>query len=132
MASTQTYSNTAIAEKYLADRDFDIGTVVRIGGPQEIYPASYQDYAIGVVCENPAIVLNSELENGTLVAIKGRVLVKLLGGCSKGDLLTPYGDACAASIVTLSAQGDTTVIPFAIALQDQTDPTITLIECHLI
>jgi hypothetical protein len=103
-----------LAEKYLADKEYDVGTVVCIGGEKEITAATYGNRAIGIVSGNPAFIMNSHLEGGTLVALKGRVPVKVQGTVKKGDKLVPaqnmYGAASAAN------SSDTDY--FAIALQD--------------
>jgi hypothetical protein len=103
-----------LAEKYLADKQYDVGTVVCIGGENEVTAASYGDRAIGVVSTNPAFMMNKDLEGGTYIALKGRVPVKVQGTIKKGDKLVPaqnmFGSASAAN------ESDTDY--FAIALQD--------------
>lgn len=78
-----------LAEKYLADEEYEVGTVVAIGGSKEITIAtqSNKHSIIGTVSENPGLILNSELEGGTLVALKGRVPVRVIGTVEKGDRL---------------------------------------------
>lgn len=104
-----------LAEKYLADADYEVGTVVAIGGTKEVTAAKYGDRAIGVVSANPGFMMNKDLEGGTYIALKGRVPVKVQGTIKKGDKLVPaqnmYGAASAAS------RTDTDY--FAIALEDQ-------------
>ena len=103
-----------LAEKYLADKQYDVGTVVCIGGTKEITAATYGNRAIGIVSGNPGFIMNSHLVGGTLVALKGRVPVKVQGTVKKGDKLVPsqnmFGTASAAN------KSDTDY--FAIALQD--------------
>jgi hypothetical protein len=103
-----------LAEKYLADKQYDVGTVVCIGGEKEITAATYGNRAIGIVSGKPGFIMNSQLEGGTLVALKGRVPVKIQGTVKKGDKLVPaqnmFGAASAAN------KSDTDY--FAIALQD--------------
>ena len=80
-----------LAEKYLADDEYDIGTVIAIGGDAEVTAAN-EDNAhavIGVVSENPAYLMNSSQTGGTAIALKGRVPVKVIGEVQKGDRLTP-------------------------------------------
>ncbi len=84
-----------LAEKYLADDEYDVGTVMAIGGDAEVTAAT-EDTAhavIGVVSENPAYIMNSTLENGTAIALKGRVPVKVIGSVKKGDRLTASSTA---------------------------------------
>jgi hypothetical protein len=78
-----------LAEKYLADIDYEPGTIMSIGGEKEV-TASTSETAhsiIGVVSTAPGLIMNSELENGTLIALKGRVPVKVKGKVKKGDRL---------------------------------------------
>ena len=44
---------------------------------------------IGVVSKNPAYMMNSELEGGTYIALKGRVPIRVIGNVSKGQPLVP-------------------------------------------
>ena len=103
-----------LAEKYLADKQYDVGTVVCIGGPKEITAATYGNRAIGIVSGNPGFIMNSHLEGGTLVALKGRVPVKVQGTVKKGDKLVPAQNMFGAA--TAANKSDTDY--FAIALQD--------------
>jgi hypothetical protein len=88
--------------------------VVCIGGAKEITAATYGNRAIGIVSGSPGFIMNSHLAGGTLVALKGRVPVKVQGTVKKGDKLVPaqnmFGAASAAN------KSDTDY--FAIALQD--------------
>ena len=78
-----------LAEKYLADAEYKIGTLLSIGGDKEITAttAKNTDSIVGCVSKNPGFIMNSAQEGGTLVALKGRVLIRVIGKCSKGDLL---------------------------------------------
>ena len=76
-----------LAEKYLADQDYEIGTVVTVGGPAEVRACIAGDRAIGTVSANPAFMMNKDLENGTYIALKGRVPCKVIGSVRKGDRL---------------------------------------------
>lgn len=103
-----------LAEKYLADIQYDVGTVVCIGGEKEITAATYGDRAIGIVSGKPGFIMNSHLEGGTLVALKGRVPVKVQGTVKKGDKLVPAQNMYGAA----SAANKTDTDYFAIALED--------------
>jgi hypothetical protein len=80
-----------LAEKYIADSAYDVGTVVAIGGTQEVTAASIDNAhsVLGVVSDKPAYLMNSDLENGTTIALKGRVPVKVMNEVQKGDRLAP-------------------------------------------
>jgi hypothetical protein len=107
-----------LAEYYLADAAYGIGTVVAVGGTAEVTAATDLNghSVIGVVSENPAFIMNSELVNGTAIALKGRVKVKVCDEVKKGDRL-------AASNVPGYAWVDNTKSgwSFAIALEDGID-----------
>jgi len=110
-----------LAEKYLADADYEIGTVVVIGGTAEITASQYGELAIGVISENPAYMMNSELEGGVYVALKGRVPVKVKGTVRKGDRLVAGDWGCAQV-----AQDRLDV--FAIAIESSDTEDVKLIE----
>lgn len=79
-----------LAEKYLADKNYEFGTVISVGGEFEVTATSIETShsIIGVVSDKPAFLMNENLENGTIVALKGRVPVKVTGVVNKGDRLT--------------------------------------------
>lgn len=101
-----------LAEKYLTDEEYEYGTVVKIGGEKEVTKADKNDKAIGVISENPAYIMNSGLEGGQYIALKGRVPVKVTGKIKKGDKLVP-SDAGYAM-----ATSENTYNIFAIAIND--------------
>lgn len=80
-----------LAELYLADTDYEEGTVLVFGGDAEVTTTDIQasPSIAGVVSHNPAYLMNSELQGDhvTAVALKGRVPVKVVGAVSKGDVL---------------------------------------------
>ena len=102
-----------LAEKYLIDGEFEIGTVVSVGGPKEVQPCNLGDRAIGVVSANPAYEMNSTLEGGVAIALKGRVPTKISGNIKKGDRLIAGNNGRAISS-QLYGYGNV----FAIALED--------------
>lgn len=79
-----------LAEKYLADNDYPVGTVMCVGGEAEVTAStpSLAHSIVGVVSEHPAHLMNDALEGGTAVALKGRVPVRIVGHVNKGDRLT--------------------------------------------
>ena len=87
-----------LAEKYLADKEYEAGTVVIIGGEKEVTASDVNTRAIGVVSADPAFMMNKDLEGGIYVALKGRVPCKAYGSVAKGDRLIagPGGTAMAA------------------------------------
>lgn len=107
-----------LAEKYLADDDYPIGTVISVGGTAEVTAStpSTSHSVVGVVSEKPAYLMNSDLEGGTAIALRGRVPVRTIGSVKKGDRLTvalmPPGYAIADNDSKRS---------FAIALHDSNE-----------
>lgn len=111
---TATSANYAdLAEKYLPDTEYTPGTVVMVGGEKEVTATqSNEDVAIGVISENPAFMMNQNLEGGVYVALKGRVPVKTVDNVQKGDILIPGPNG-------LALKGTrTSVNRFAIALSN--------------
>ena len=111
-----------LAEKYLADNEYEVGTVVSIGGEKEVTACSWGQRAIGVVSANPAYLMNKDLEEGTAIALKGRVPVNVIGRIRKGDSLIAADNGC-AMMATVHASG-----VFAVALETNNDEGIKTIE----
>ena len=111
-----------LAEKYLADQEYEVGTVVMIGGVKEVTAADVNTRAVGVVSANPAYMMNSELQGGTYIALKGRVPCKVYGSVRKGDRLVagPRGTA-------IAAHGNYANV-FAVALESTGSDSIAIIE----
>jgi hypothetical protein len=84
-----------LAENYLADADYEEGTVLVLGGEQEITASTiFNDRrVVGVVSIKPAHLMNSELKGDHVVAValQGRVPVKVIGRVQKGDILVTSG-----------------------------------------
>jgi hypothetical protein len=80
-----------LAENYVADKKYKIGTVLCFGGANEVTESnSHHDTRIaGTVSENPAYLMNSGLasENTIAVALMGRVPCQVVGTINKGDRL---------------------------------------------
>jgi hypothetical protein len=115
-----------LAEKYLADQEYDVGTVVVVGGEKEVTASTWGKRAIGVVSANPAFMMNRDLEGGTYIALKGRVPVKVIGSVKKGDNLIAANDGCASVAVHHSSE------VFAVALESSNDTGIKLVEAVIL
>ena len=115
-----------LAEKYLADKDYEVGTVVSVGGEKEVTACQTNNRAIGVVSANPAFMMNKDLAGGTYIALKGRVPVKVAGPVTKGDRMRAFTDGTAISIADDYSNSD---VLFAVALESSDDAGIKLIEC---
>ena len=80
-----------LAENYLADTEYEAGTVICLGGAKEITASAVKGdtRVFGVVSENPAYLMNSHLEGDyvTPVALTGRVPCKVIGKAKPGDML---------------------------------------------
>jgi len=113
-----------LAEKYLADAEYPVGTVMAIGGAKEITAATINSIVAGVVSGAPAFLMNAELQSGTAVAIKGRVPVLVKGAVAKGDKI---GTSSTAGIGAVVTTGDY----FAVALEADARTTNTLVECFI-
>jgi hypothetical protein len=115
MTGTATSARYAdLAELYIADAEYPVGTVMAVGGEKEI--TAYTGGAIralGTISENPAYLMNSELEGGVPVALKGRVPVRVIGTVKKGQGLG------ASSIPGVAAMD--MVNYFAVSLGDYND-----------
>ena len=112
LGTSTTAKYADLAEKYLPDTDYEIGTVMMVGGSAEVTKHNGDRVrAIGVTSEYPAYKMNSDLDGGVYVALKGRVPVRVVGPVKKGQSL--FGSAHGLAMAT----DDTTPTSFAIALE---------------
>jgi hypothetical protein len=84
------------AERFAADAEYDTGTVVEIGGDEEITAVvdELSDTVFGVVSTKAAYILNAAAgsdKTHPAIALKGRVPVKVKGTVKKGDRLVSAG-----------------------------------------
>lgn len=89
-----------LAEKYLADNEYDSGTVLEFGGANEVTLAEDGSRRVaGVVSTDPAFVMNNDLKGDTVIrlALQGRVPCKVKGKIRKGDMLISGGSGYAKS-----------------------------------
>ena len=121
VASSANYAD--LAEKYLADKEYEVGTVLMVGGDAEVTACEVGFRAVGPVSGKPAYMMNSELEGGTYVALKGRVPVKVTGNVIKGQRLVAGAGGTAQA-----AMGNTADV-FAVALESNSDAGVKLVEC---
>ena len=122
-ATTARYAD--LAEKYLADATYDPGTVVSVGGVAEITACDVNDHPIGVISTAPGLMMNSELDGGIYVALKGRVPVKVYGEIKKGDKL-------AAGLNGHAKVKDGAEHVFAIALSNKDDNGAGTVEAVIL
>ena len=92
-----------LAENYLADAEYEPGTVLEIGGKYEVTIAQDSTNKIaGVVSTNPAFLMNSQCKGKYVVAlaIQGRAPCKVRGKIYKGNMLISAGDGFAKATDT--------------------------------
>jgi hypothetical protein len=124
IASSSQYAD--LAEKYLADKEYEVGTVMVVGGEKEVTESGWGQRAIGVVSALPAFRMNSELVDGTYIALKGRVPVKVIGSVKKGDELIANNNGTAVAGVYHSSK------VFAIALETNDDVGVKIVEAVIL
>ena len=116
-----------LAEKYLADKEYEVGTVLIVGGEAEVTASVWVGQrAVGVVSDKPGLIMNEGLDGGTQVALKGRVPVKVIGQVKKGDRLIAAPDGCAMAVE--GSHIDT----FALALESSLNTEVKLIEAVIL
>jgi hypothetical protein len=86
-----------LAERYETDIPVEVGDVVKLGGHAEITKCEREldDAVFGVVSESPAFLMNAQAGNNDthpMIALKGRVLVKLRGTGQAGDRIVSAGN----------------------------------------
>ena len=86
-----------LAERYEADCQTEVGDVVILGGKAEITKCEEElsDAVFGVISESPAFLMNAQAGNNDshpMVALKGRVMVKLQGTGRAGDRVVSAGN----------------------------------------
>ena len=89
-----------LAERAETDREYPIGTVVKIGGDKEITEVNADDgvNVLGVVSNTAAYLMNSGAGSDSThpaIALVGRVQVRLVGKIKKGDKIAAANNGCA-------------------------------------
>jgi len=89
-ATSTTAMYADLAERYESDGPVEVGDVVILGGDAEITKCKDElsDAVFGVVSESPAFLMNAQAGNNDshpMIALKGRVMVKLQGTGKAGD-----------------------------------------------
>lgn len=119
-----------LAERFHADAEYAPGTVVEMGGVNEITKvvAELSDKVFGVISTNAAYLMNSSAGNNAThppIAMSGRVPVRVVGLIAKGDRLVSAGNGLARA----GKQNELT--PWNVigrSLVDKTDTNESLIE----
>ena len=95
-----------LAENYVADAEYEPGTVLSFGGDKEVTISTTSPDAriAGVVSTNPSYIMNSTLEGEHVVtiALTGRVPTLVSGPVAKGDMMVSGGNGRAVACATPS------------------------------
>lgn len=109
-----------LGERYIADKPYEPGTLVKFGGEKEITIA---DDEVNAIVSTKAFDLNACLAGGTTIALCGRVPTKVIGAIRKHEkimLSTTPGVAC---------KWDGTRQAIGVALENNSNESIKLVEC---
>jgi len=134
-----------MAERYHADETISPGTVVQLGGVNEITTANgfCSTSVFGVISTQPAYRMNSEAGTSNThpyVTIIGRVPVKVIGKINKGDRLINSEVSGIAQalpqefIKHCNEQGEQMALHWGVigrALEDKTDDELGSIEAYI-
>ena len=121
-ASAAVYGD--LAEKYIGDQTYSPGTVMQVGGTEEITAASASSaYVAGVISTLPGFLMNSELENGQELAFVGRVPTRVTGSITKGQPVFADNGGVASNTANGPLVG--------LALESSSNSDEKLIECML-
>ena len=120
-----------LAERYATDVPLQVGDVVVLGGSQEITLCTkeFDDAVFGVVSEKPAYLMNADAGNNDshpMIALKGRVKVKIEGTGRAGDRIVSAGGG-AAKVASLDEC--TAFNTLGRLIQDKYSVRIELHEC---
>jgi hypothetical protein len=96
-ATTTTAMYADLAERYASDMALEVGDVVMLGGEAEVTKCNKElcDQVFGVVSDSPAFLMNAQAGNNEshpMIALKGRVLVKINGEGKAGNRIVSAGD----------------------------------------
>jgi hypothetical protein len=100
-ATTASYAD--LAEYYVGDHPYTVGTVLEFGGAHEVTIADDETIRVaGIVSTQPAFFMNDALETDVslnehkvCLALQGRVPCKVTGTIAKGDMLVSAGNGYA-------------------------------------
>ena len=138
-ASSAQYAD--LAEMYVTKGMMDgnphpVGTVMYVPedinreampGCMPLEPAGAGKIPVGTISENPAFLMNNQLETAQPIALKGRVPVRVIGPCMAGQPLY-VADGGVASI---NDAGQSSIHIVGIALTSKDTEEEELVECVL-
>ena len=130
-ATSTTAMYADLAERYETDIPVEVGDVVILGGHAEITKCQQElsDAVFGVVSESPAFLMNANAGNNDthpMIALKGRVMIKLQGTGRAGDRVVSAGDG-EARVANLDEC--TAFNTLGRLLKDKYDKQTALTEC---
>ena len=122
-----------LAERFASDEEYAPGTVVQLGGTDEITAVQFElsEDVFGVISDSAAYLMNSAAGDDSThpaVAVSGRVPVKVQGSIKKGDRLVSAGIGFARAAKAGEAS------PFNVigrALEDKNDEGIGFVEAFV-
>jgi len=123
-----------LAERYAADQLLEAGDVVILGGSKEVTKCTKEldSQVFGVVSETPAFLMNKDAGNNDshpMIALKGRVRVKVQGVGKAGDRIVSSSTAGVARVADLSECTAFNVLGRLI--QDKYNAQTELTECAI-
>jgi len=113
-----------LAERHHSDGEYAVGTVMKVGGENEVTAASVGDRVLGVVSAEYAYLMNSEAgsdDTHPAIAYVGRVPVRIVGPINKHEQIVPTLSGCARA--ARAEQG------FGWALETNDSPEEKLVLC---
>jgi len=130
-ATTAQYAD--LAERFHADSFYAPGTVVQLGGAEEITKAAtdLSDDVFGVISTNAAFLMNADAGNNEThpaVAMSGRVPVRVIGKVARGERLVSAGNGLARAALPTEM---TSFNVIGRALEDKTTEAEGVIEAFV-
>jgi hypothetical protein len=118
-----------LAEMYLTDKTYPVGTVMYVHDVDTLADARAGEIPVGVISEYPAFLMNNTqaMSNGQSVALKGRVPVRVIGSCKAGQPVY-VGES---GVATPYAEGQSSIFIVGIALTSKDTEEEGLVECIL-
>ena len=122
-----------VAERFATNMPLREGTVVMIGGEEEITEATGEltNKVFGVVSTKPAFMMNASAGNNEthpFIAMVGRVPVRVIGMANKGDRLVLSSNNGVARALAENETATTEQVIGAV-LQNKIDASEHTIEC---
>ena len=114
-----------LAEMYVADVNYQPGTVLDFGGEYEVTAtvSSHSTAVAGIVSTNPSYLMNATLagDNVVAVALTGRVPCQVVGTINKGDRLVASDIKGVATVLDKSKYEPGCIIGKALEAYDSTE-----------